>query len=270
MRTKIGKQTKPAPKVWTEKIPYSRDLTDDEEQNRKNHNELLLNRRPYFFSHLYRDSRNDFRDYQEKQSVQSRILFDIELKDLLSKGDKTVDEQEFCDNYYERSPVIITNSTMNRICYYIEDFNFNLKDKLKTSHIDFDYQVYKNHEVEYKATEKRKIIKGYNDFREYKKKKLLGNGAESDLSAVEYSLADFLEEICNNTQVVVSVLVDYLYCEKPKSSKAELWNNYGKILFKNVLDNNKNPIYFPFKDDKGAIEYLGHKYSRKEVSLWQN
>ena len=207
------------------------------------------------------------KDYNEIQNYKSMLQFEMGIKELLSKEEKTQEETNFVENYYERSPLIVSNSVMNKICYYLEEFNFGLKEKLKISDEPFDYTIYKNKDVSYTNKEKREVLKKYEEFKKLKAQKI-NTMASSSEDEVEVSLADNISTICSNNQVVLSILVDYLYGGEKKGNKDILWLNYGKEIFKNIVENTNKPMFFPFKNQQGDIEYLGERYKREMVTEW--
>ena len=71
----------------------------------------------------------------------------------------------------------------------------------------------------------------------------------------------------NNIDILTNIYVDYFYKILPKSNKDILWKYFGKNIVKNILENSKDPIMFPLKDENGEIEYLGQTYSLKEIKI---
>ena len=68
-------------------------------------------------------------------------------------------------------------------------------------------------------------------------------------------------------KLLANIYVDYFYETCPKSNKDILWKYFGKNIVKNIIENTKEPIMFPLKDEEGQIEYLGETYSLKEIKI---
>lgn len=261
-KTKLGRQVKEIPNSWTEKDFYG---TEDEMLEKNNiNNHCLLNRRPYFFKYLYKDSRQEFNQYNEEQDYISSLNFGIKLKDLLAMeyADLTKEEQDFVNRYYERCPLIISDSAMNLLCRYIEQLNFNLKKKIKNPVAHFDYHCLRNNSVQYTEDQKRVILtKLKNTTRLLSSEKRLNIGSGTTKTEI---IKNAFFEVESNVDVIVNVLIDNCYADN-KGKKDLIWSVFGKEIFDNLMKNNHDPIYFPFKDEEGDIEYLGQRFKIKEV-----
>jgi len=76
-----------------------------------------------------------------------------------------------------------------------------------------------------------------------------------------------INTICSDVYLVTNVLLDYFYKIKPSANKDILWSTYGKYICNNVKENTTTIPKFPFPNDNGEIEYLGKKYSLKELNI---
>lgn len=268
-KTKIGQQVKGIPKRWTVKAEK-----DDDVMTKEQYNHILLNRRPYFFRYLYKDSRKQYKEYVEKQEIYCIKLFGKPLDTVLHSLSPTTEEQEFIEKYYEWCPLIISDSCMNLLCRYIESIDFNIKDKIKTTGNFTSYELYKNEKVNYTAEQKSLALNALHEYKQLKTIEQINKNSGAiyiDERETNKICSPNLEEIClkyiSNIDLIVNIFVDYFYVECPKSNKEILWKFFGKYIFDNILKNTHEPICFPIKDKNGDIEYLGEKYEVKEITV---
>ena len=156
-KSKLGREVKGIPNDWmvapTEDKLESRELTYSEYKH------ILLNRRPYFFKYLYRDSKKDYKKYQDKQETLCIKMFGKPLDTVLNSLNPTKEEQKFVEDYYEWSPLIESDSCMNVLCRYIESVDFEIKDKIKTKDYFDAYHLYKNLGVSYSLKQEQLALK---------------------------------------------------------------------------------------------------------------
>lgn len=270
-KAKIGREVKGIPKTW---LNYEKIKENDSavERDRKNfNNKILLNRHPYFFRYLYRDTNNKLKRHNEGYDISCRQLFGISLNELLAKGRKTLEEQEYIDKYEEFMPVIDSDSPMNLICKHIESINFEIRNnyvdetgiykRLKLRDLDtkVDFEEVFNAAIE-RVDEFMEALKFL---------KALGIGGSDadgseDIRGMISVVKENLEEICEDTSLLADVMVDIFYIHR-KYNKSILWMMFGKDIFENTMKKKGNIIKFPLPDKEGDIEYLNDKFSVKEV-----
>ena len=73
--------------------------------------------------------------------------------------------------------------------------------------------------------------------------------------------------ICSNEQELANYAIELDYKIHNKLNKDFTWRVCKKGVLQNIKENNGNKIAIPMLDDKGEIEYLGHRYTRKEIEL---
>ena len=275
-KAKIGREVKGIPSIWIEKNKEEidengnviKELTEDE----KLYNRILLNRYPYFFRYVYKDTNKKYKQYLEEYNMTCQQKYKISFEELLLEKRKTKEQSEFIDNFYEYCPVIISDSSMNLLCKYIESINFNISQKTK---IEGDLKVfenYKDNSIEYLDS----YIIVEKEMKKFKKNKVSEITCYSDSKdevAIENKdcLYDFLGKLKISQKVILNCLIDYYYINNPKGGKDMLWKSYGKLIFENIKKNfGKKEILFPFpsKDDEVVdINYLGYNYSLRRVEL---
>lgn len=255
-------------------------MTDEEKNDiiKKNicFNHILLNKHPYFFRYLYKETNNKIRQYITMQDNLCLHTYGISLKELMDSEEKTEQQQKFMDNYYLYMPVIYSNSTMNILCRYLEKFKREISQQVSiVDQTDF-YKIYQNPNITYSNVTYKKIK---NTVLEQLKEKQNGrsvgmytfelNNKEADnmyFDEREILKAKFLA-VSDNIDVIVNCLVDFFYKERIKSKKDFLWFVFGDVMFENVQKNTQEKLYFPFENKNGDISYLGKRFSWKEVTM---
>jgi len=279
-KAKIGKEVKGIPKHW---ITYNKiNKKDDLEEVQKEKefiNSILLDKHPYFFRYLYRDTNNKFNKHKNGFDLSSLQKFGMSLKDLINKGNKTSEEVNFIDSYYKYMPVIYSESVMNNLCWYIESIDFRIKEKFK---IEADKMIYQSYlsdtpaeNIEMYATiileikEFNKRVKEMGNMGVYNSSQSEKYNEEIGVSINEHyeNFKNKMDNICSNSYELVNYLVRLFYIDKPSLNKELLWNTYGNIIFENVKKLNKNKVLFPFPNVNGDIEYLNKKYKLAEVTI---
>ena len=285
-KAKIGKAVKGIPKVWIKYIKLPKDkkkLKKFKHLRRKQlYNNILLDKYPYFFRYVYKDTNKKYKQYLEEYNITCQQRYQMSLEKLIDLKRKTKDQKEFIKNFYTHSPVIHSDSSMNLLCEYIESINFNISKHTKIDTSEDIYSLYKNDNIPYmyyyesviselkkymsgRAFEVKTICDDEDDLAEYDADKVQEYHIDSD------NLYERLNTICSNPYVVLNCLIDYFYVKKPKSNKDLLWSSYGKCIYKNIkMNTNIDSVLFPFpskNNDKNDLTYLGYQYTLKEVTL---
>ena len=278
-KAKIGKKVKGIPKIWIERQKIYKD--DDEKVIKEKEflNKILLDKHPYFFIHLYKNTYNKYKKYVKSNDLSSQQKFGLTLNELLIKENCNEKEQSFVDAYYRFLPVIDSDSVMNLLCKHIENVDFDIKSKLKTSKIGDLYKLYMKNDIPKNQETYQKVLNEYKKFmKELKDLNTMGINQnankeqfdeESD-RVVNNIYDDFksrMFEICSYAYELTNYLVEIFYCEYKSSNKDILWNSFGKYIFSNIKSNTKEPIFFPMPNKEGGIIYLNKKYKLEEVII---
>lgn len=278
-RCKTGGEFKPLPDHWTNfrsdkvKINVSKDgeILDDEETIKlKQFNQrILTEKKPYYFNYIYDSMNADYIKFYKNCRVACLRKFRCNVEDLYSKEYLTKEENEFLEWYEKKIPVSMNKCVVNKIAWIV-DGNFNgtfgrMTDK------NIDWSIYQNKDILDIGDKKqiRKVVKLCNDY-----SKTLSNK-----TFVEYNNKDeiygdmddrdsvFLSDIYNvipNEDVLLNTLLELSY-NKSKIGRWLCWFICGNLIVKNILNNNKNIIEYPYKCDDGDFEYDGDLF--KMVSL---
>ena len=230
---------------------------------------LLANKKPYFFIYNYKHLRNDLKKHEGDFEETCESNFGISLKELIKKKDKTDEERIFVDRYFNKMPVSFANSTMNRICWKLEEELDGLQKALKD--VQFDTSIF--------TTDKKVSKKLYNQAQELyedykisvrKSIKRSGNKNKEEVIQSKMSLVFYykekMEELFNgNYELMTNCLVSMLY--NNPVSKQFVWDLCGNYMLDKLLKDNENKINIPVESEEG-IEWQGVKYSiiKEEVN----
>ena len=136
-----GVQTKPFPKHWCNYQRQSEEDTDEIKQKKEFFNSILVEKKPYFFKYLYKDSRVAYNKFlREEESY--RQIYGIDLSSIQSKDESELTEKEkyYLASMNYRNPLIESDCEMNRICRYLESVDFDIKHPKE--HHDDIYKLY--------------------------------------------------------------------------------------------------------------------------------
>ncbi len=271
-KAKIGRDVKGIPKTWTDRKYI--DSLDIEESEKEFLKSIMMDRHPYFFTHLYPDTKKKFKKYVEGYNLTCKHKFGLSIDELINKENRKKEEQEYVDLYYKYMPVVYGDSVVNNICRYLEGVDFNIREKVKCETKDIhlilmrnenieDDEIYKSVLEEYKLLKKK--LKNINNIKSSTQKHKYDETMAQEVNSVYKAFEETMDKVCSNTYELVDYLIKIFYVKFPNSNKELLWSTYGKYIFENLLAKNQNPIMFPLPDENGEIEYLGEKFSLKEV-----
>jgi len=273
-KAKIGKEVKGIPRIWTDRKYIDKlEVSKEEKEFLKS---IMLDRHPYFFIHLYSDTKRKYKKYIEKNDLACKHKFGISLNELLKKEDKKGDELKFTQNYYIYMPVIDTDSVMNNICKYIESVDFDIKHKIHTTEEDTHNLMMRYNDLVNQDTYDS-VINVYKDFRkqlsELNSIKFSGSKNKYNIDFEQETLAiytvfkDELEKVCSNVYELVDYLIKIFYEDFQGVNKDILWNCYGNIIFENIKTKSTQNVMFPFPNKDGDIKYLNENFKLEEVIL---
>lgn len=263
-KAKIGQEVKGVPKVW---VTRNKIKSIDKHARRKSlYNNTLLDKYPYFFRYVYKETDREYKKYFDEYNIICKQKYRMSFQELELLESKTDEQIEFVSNFYEFCPLAISDSPMNLLCKYIENVQWDILRKTKTTTAFFDYTIYKRMEFDYLPYYKEaKIVTA--QFLKEQRNTIVAEQLNEDTE----TLFERLRKVNPNPYIIVNCLIDYFYGERPNSNKDVLWITYGKYIYKNILRNtDTTTALFPMPcEDNEAydIEYLGYHYKLQEVSL---
>lgn len=287
-KTKIGENVKALVPHWTQ-FQHIKDDDTKEEMDKKNFlNSILADRKPYFFRYKYNHLNKELSQYIKKADQNAQTRFHISLKELqkIPVSELTTEQEQFLFYHEKFMPVIDSPCVMNKICHYIENIDFEIKKKVRSSQ-GFDYTnlLSSNFVLDKKfLKEVQKIVEDNIDLwrQILVRKNSLGIGfyTNSDIeneNTKKYDenlkidkelkfqvLKSQLEEICSNEEKLANHLIYLFYVERPSLNKSYLWNLVGRQIYENVKAKTRS-FYFPFKNPNGSLKFLYENYSIERV-----
>lgn len=249
---------KPMPKEWYDY--FSAKKSENKDLNLR----ILADKKPYFFIYNYPHEMKKYNRYMENAKRNCLTKFNITLDELINLEEKNEKQVEFIYYYYKKMPVFINKSTMNKICWNVEDKLNNLNTNISFS--PFDYKVLMT-EKGYTKKRYNAIKKLYNEYsmklRQYAQtsssnkvdkedKKIQRRIFKEEFKSRAYELCNDKEELCN---IVIEL------CYSKNSSKQFAWDICGDVIIENLLNKNNNVIKYPLPDEDGNIEFAGEKFS---------
>jgi len=279
-KAKIGREVKGIPSIWVNYNKINDDDTVEIKKKKELLNNTLLDKHPYFFIYLYKDTKRKYKQHLEKHNLACVRNFGIGIDELKSKKRKTVKEIEFLNTYHEFMPVIDSDSVMNSLCKYIESIDFDIQNKIKLETDPDIYKLYMSDTVEWNTREYELVKKTYGSIsKDVADAARTGNWLEitknSETQVIENSISIKYEIIgvtldrlgIDNVRMV-NYLLYLLYVEKPSWNKDFLWNVYGNVIVENLSTSNRT-VRIPlnhFGSDYD-VTYLNDNYKVKEVEL---
>ena len=229
---------------------------------------LCAYKKPYFFGYNYTTLKQEYDAYVRDTDEHIQSITGKNIRDLLKNdGNLHENEQKILDFYKKRLPLDVSPSTMNRICWAIED-EFDGVDLFEN--VKFDYEVYKSG-VEYTQEDYELIKLKCESYRQ--KKREMNKRKFVDHEDVEESAADQiiklnaeLEEncfsICPNEHVLCEILLDV--CYRDGVDVSIVWNLCGNVIADKLAS--KSGMYsYPEQDLNGEFCYGGLKFSMRNV-----
>lgn len=263
-----GAEWRPFPKEWysgnaNQIMEYD---SEEEIQRRLFNLSILADKQPYFFVYRYPDTSNTYKEYVRKHEDNCIFNYGIKLQEMLNKQNRDEEEENFVFNYYNFMPVSLAPSTMNRICWKVEEeFKGNKNSGSKEK---FDYSVMKSG-LQYNQHQYKQLQRLYNKhnalMQSYKK---ISKQDDIDKEESNDQSRQFVDEfrnsaleICNNMIELTDMVLDICYSKQnEKKSKQFAWDICGEQIIKNLCQRNNFNINIPIKDENGDIEFNGKKF----------
>ena len=262
----------PMPKNWyifSENVIKSDDSEEIIAQKTLNQ-ALCASKKPYFFGYNYTTLKQEYDTFVRDTDEHIQSITGKNVKELFKNdGNLSENEQKILDFYKKKLPLDVSPSTMNRICWAIED-EFDGVDLFEN--VKFDYTIYKSG-IDY-SLEDYELIKlkceSYKQKkREINKKKFVEHEIEEESAADQIiKLNADLEEscfsICPNEQVLCEILIDI--CYRDGVDVNIVWNLCGDTMVNKLVS--KSKIYsYPEQDINGDFSYGGFNFSMKDVAV---
>ena len=238
---------------------------------------LVADKRPYFFIHNYDKDKKGYRNFENMVDMYSVTHWNLTGKQLLNMSeDELTDEQkEYLDyvtkKYCELSinddstMWVLTNRAEDRLKEIsISRKGVNTKDLLKIDNVKVTKDIMSQVDVVYtRYTDKlnyvTKTIKSGLIDREEKTK--LRN---SMIEELQYEVLMELLQIADR-EVVCNALIEITY--KNKSNCSLVWDLFGDLIIKNLLEKHNHEMNVIVKDVDGEYSFKNNTYSVQKVQI---
>ena len=270
-RTK-GIESKPMPDEWYSWIAnkLSKAKTSKGKKTHWFNRKIVVDRKPYFMQYIYPSEKKKLKKYIENNERKCLMRFQITLKELLNKANRTKEENKFVTFYYRNFPVGMSPCVINRICWRIEEM---FDSAFNVSGTKFDYSILKC-DVEYSKDIYKKIKKIYERYKRelafymsYAKSERI---KPDERQVQKYLLkTDFKKqclEQCPNEEYLCNIVLDLCYAYS-KNSKQFAWDVCGDMFIQNLLKRNNYKISYPTFDPNGDIEFKGMLFSMNTTDI---
>ena len=270
-----GIEAKPMPDKWYSWISNKVSKGDNSLEKKENwfNRKLVADKKPYFMQYIYPAERTKMNEYIKKNNEKCIMRFRITLDELISKENKTQEEEKFLSCYYNRMPLGTAPCTINKICWKIEEL-FDNTELLNNN--DFDYSILKC-DVEYSKQLYNKIKSIYDKYRretasymQYaKSERIKSDERQMQRYIFKEQFRKQCLEQCPNEEYLCNIVLDLCY-SKSKYSKQFAWDICGDMFIQNLLKRNNYMVSYPTLDEKGNIEFDGLHFSMKTAEIRVN
>ena len=271
--------SKKMPYYWSRKIKITDQMSEKERLEIQFNNNLVINKRPifmrYMYSHLNQKYINHNLEFETFTFTQfNKFLF--ELLDQYNQNPETCTEDELIaiEKYYRQSPVIESNCTSNKICFYLENKIKEIKNDAKNAIVT--NEIFKDVENNTDVEKLKKLNALYLKYKSRKRNLSNSrNGGNEDgnedmfktLNQYYKSIREEALEISSDIQELAYLALNICYIVHENDNKQFAWQIFGDGIIKCLIKYRKPNCSIPFLSEDGDIEYLGKKYKMIEIEV---
>ena len=251
------------PKTWY--VKAANRINDDDSDKviakKEFYNRICSNKKPYFFMYNYTNLKTEYDKYVKNTDESVRIRFGKTLNELLNSEVLTEQEADFVEMFYRYAPLDMSPGTINRICWAIEK---EFDGSNTTSFSNFDPSILKSG-VTYKKSDYCKVSAIYKEYLDTLK--CIADSREEVDSAL---IMEFFKSECVKTGlddiVLCEILIDLCYTSN--KNKQLLWDAFGDIVVKNLLNKFGNKLVFPtLGDGNDNFSFRGNTFSINTINV---
>ena len=250
--------SKPLPKEWYDYFS-AKDMVDKDFQL-----SILADKKPYFFIYNYSYVKKKYNNYINNTNKNCLMRFGLDVEELISKEDKTKDEEKFLQYYKHKMPVFTNDSTMNKITWEIEK-EFNGYKSVSDGEV-FDHKILMSEEIpdEKNIGNIKLLYEEYNvRLKQYTQTLSTNKDTKEEKQnarlVFKKDFKDRAYELCPNEKELCNIVVDM--CYNNNFSKQFAWDVCGDRIIKNLLIKNNYFIKYPVRCNNGNIEYCGDEFT---------
>jgi hypothetical protein len=231
---------------------------------------ILADKKPYFFIYNYPHEMRKYKRYIENSNKNCLMRFGINVDDLIVKEDKTEEQETFLKYYHKRMPVFTNRSTMNRVCWKIEQEFDDIKSTFNDLSFDYTILISNNGYTKKNFDEVKELYDTYIiKLKQYAQTSSVNKVDKDDRMIMRNVFKEDFKrkayEICNDADELCNIVVEL--CYQNNSSKQFAWDVCGDIIISNLLKRNDYQIQYPIQDENGDIEFGGEKFSLYTTKL---
>lgn len=193
---------------------------------------------------------------------------------------------KYASDYYKTLKKLSkAHSNLNRLAWDIEKWSKQIRYKRKFK--DFDYNIMIDNSIPRDDEKFNRIEALYSDFEQEMKGLRIQNAMQNNYDMYQdyfdgltkdevinskinwkyyyQKYRDMAREICPDQQELANYIVEICYGKYSKKNKKFIWTIAGEGVVKNIKQ--LPVIRLPIEDENGEYEYLGYKYSLRDVRV---
>lgn len=229
----------------------------------------MVTKRPYFMRYLYADYNKKYQKHVENFNVYCISKYGYDIDELKNCNYQTEETLKSLNDFEILSPLIDNDSTMNLLCHYMEEQIQEIKAYRKNKFADYELMMSKK---ENKNIDEylEQLITYYNRFLKIRAKDIIEQEEiDHDIYGIDINSLklSMLQNITSNEDELCDICVLLVYSIHPNYKKDFVWDLFGDIIIRNIINNTDGIAHMPIKDNNGKIEYLYSKYSFIDLNL---
>lgn len=261
----------------------NKDISEEQRATIREHNKYTPEFPPYFTRYLDENKERAFQKYYKICSLICQKETFMTMAKLLEKAKngelETEAEKNFYQFYLDNSPLLLTDCTMNKVCWYFEALEKELKDKFSVKSNNYILMSYAE-PVEVDSKIKKVVNKVFSNYKEeihriYNESRYGENCYNAEkkknhiISKREQLIKNCrkqLEEIVVNPSKLFNIVVAVLKTQKNLESVNKfLWNIFDEDIVDIIPEGNRRISMYETPD--GEMEILGRKFHVEEETV---
>ena len=217
----------------------------------------------------YDSERINYKKFVEEANSKSMSLYGISFEDMLKMDNLDDDTKKFAQYCLIKCPIDMSPSTMNRICWKIEQ---EFGENFSYEEVEFDYGIYKSAKdvqrtsyIEIKSLCEQylldlKALNGHKSNSNEERKIIL-----EDKDRLLEAFIENVTTVCPNSESLCDILLDI--CYEDKLSKSIVWDICGDQIIQNMLAKYNYTLTYPEKSLDADFWCGGVKFSNKTIRI---
>jgi hypothetical protein len=271
-----GLDVNPIPPQWSNWQKIKEDMSQEEIDKSNFNNSILVEKRPQFMENLYPNYGKDYRKHCYNYDILSQARFKMFLSELIAMDKNLLDDEqkEFLAQFYRFNPLLDTSCEINSISKYMQKRIGEIKVNSKLSWDKNSIDIMKKRNVpDWDDAKSDALILLHEKYKSEKRNfgNIKNEDGENRWQTIEQYNKSIRQEalkLSSDLGELAYYAIARCYVSLESDNKAFVWSIFGDGVVDNIKNNIGNKkIEIPFLDDDGDIEYLGKKYSRKEIKI---